>query len=113
MLCLGCTSPSSSPLSRVPLTLASGSSGSSGLAQARLRLPLRSLVLTNGGEPPWDEVSDSFCKMKVVGRGGVSSPPNPGTAAATHHSIDAVAQRLLGDHDEVGDDAFLLQVLAA
>lgn len=50
----------------MPLTLASDSSGSSGLVHAKLALPLRSLVLMSSGEPPWDEVSDSFCKAEAV-----------------------------------------------
>ena len=41
-------------------TLASSSSGSSGVVQAVLTLPLHSVVLISSGELPLDDVTDSF-----------------------------------------------------
>lgn len=44
----------------VCVTLVSSSSGSSGVVQAVLMLPLHSVVLINCGEFPLEEVTDNF-----------------------------------------------------
>lgn len=50
----------SNPSTDLLVTLVSSSSGSSGVVQAVLTLPLNSVVLINRGEFPLEEVTDSF-----------------------------------------------------
>lgn len=50
----------SNPSTYLLVTLVSSSSGSSGVVQAVLTLPLNSVVLINSGEFPLEEVTDSF-----------------------------------------------------